>query len=94
MAIIYNSNGLKKKVILQTYYNLDGNYIVFEDNPLHRTTYENVNVVITREYIRLTHMNIAVNVIRIDGHEPIECEFVGCVEDGDTLILKLCQDWG
>jgi hypothetical protein len=94
MAIIYDSKGVKKKVILQTYYNLDGDYIIFEDNPLHRAKYENVKVVITKEYIRLTHMNIKVDVIRIDGQEPIECELVDYVEDGDTLIVKLCQDWG
>ena len=29
MAFIYDSKGLKKKVVLQTYYNLDGDYILF-----------------------------------------------------------------
>ena len=94
MAMIYNSKGVKKKVVLQTYYNLNGNYIVFEDNSLHRAKYENVKVVITKEYIRLTHMNIEVDVIRIDGQEPIECELISYVEHDDGLYIKLCQDWG
>lgn len=94
MAMIYDSKGVKKKVILQTYYNLDGDYTLFDDNPLHNKTYENVRVVITKEIIHLTHWDITVNVIRIDGQEPIECELVGYVEDGDTLLIKLCQDWG
>ena len=92
--ILYDSKGVKKKVILQTYYNLDGDYMLFDSNPLHGKTFENVNVVITKEYIRLTHMNIAVNVVRIDGQEPIECEYLSHIEDGDTLVVKLCQDWG
>lgn len=94
MAIIYDSKGVKKKVVLQTYYNLDGDYMLFDSNPLNNQTYENVKVVITKEIIHLTYMDININVIRIDGQEPIECEFIDCVEDGDTLIVKLCQDWG
>ena len=92
--IIYDSKGKKKNVVLQAYYNLDGDYILFEDNPLHGKRYKNVGVVVTTQFIRLTHMDIAVNVIRIEGQEPIECEFIGCIENGNDLIIKICQDWG
>ena len=94
MAIIYDSKDTKKKVVLQTYYNLAGDYILFDSNPLHDTSYENVRVIVTKEVIHLTKMDIVINVIRIDGQDPIECEFIDYIEYDDTLILRLCQDWG
>lgn len=96
MALIYGYKGVKKKVILQTYYNLDGKYILFDSNQLHGKTFENVGVVIRDEIVDICGIKVNQQVIYIihSNEEPIECELVGYVEDGDTLIIKLCQDWG
>lgn len=90
------SNMMKsKKVVLQGYYNLDGEYLLFEDNPLHGKTFNDVNVVIAKETKKIAGMTVAYDVVRIGGYEPIECELVGYrrTEDG-TLIISICQDWG
>lgn len=96
MAFIYDSKGIKKRVVLQTYYNLDGSYILFDSNTLHGKTFENVGVVVSSKIHAICGVKVRLDVIYITGsnEEPIECEFIGCVEDGDTLIVKLCQDWG
>lgn len=94
MAFIYDSMGLKKKVTLLTYYNLDGDYITFPDNPLHGTTYENVGVVISDRVSMIHGIEFRAQIISIMDEEPIWCELVDYVEDGDDLIIKLCQDWG
>ena len=96
MAIIYDSKGVKKKVVLQTYYNLDGHYIVFPDNPLHGKTFENVGALICDKIFSMGGIKVKEQVVYItnSNEEPIECEFISCVENGDTLIIKLCQDWG
>ena len=96
MAWIYDSKGVKKKVILKTYYNLDGSYMLFDSNPLHNKTFENVGVLVSNKIVSICSMKVRQQVIYItnSNEEPIECEFVGCVEDDDTLIVKLCQDWG
>lgn len=96
MAFIYDSKGTKKKVILQAYYNLDGNYILFDDNPLHGKTFENVGVLVSNKITSYGGIKVKEQVIYItdSNEDPIGCEFIGRVEDGDTLIVKLCQDWG
>ena len=96
MAFIYESKGVKKKVILQAYYNLDGNYILFDSNPLHGKTFANVGVLVSNKITSYGGIKVKEQVIYItdSNEEPIECELVGYVEDGDTLIVKLCQDWG
>lgn len=96
MAMIYDSRGIKKKVILHAYYNLDGDYITFPDNPLHGKTYENVGVVISNKITSYCGFKVKEQVIYItnSNEEPIGCELVDYIEDGDNLIIKLCQDWG
>lgn len=96
MAMIYDSKGVKKKVVLRTYYNLDGDYISFPDNPLNGKTFENVGVIVSNKIVAICGIKVRQQVIYItdSNEEPIECELVGYVEDGDTLIVKLCQDWG
>lgn len=84
-----------KRVVLQGYYNLNGEYLLFEDNPLHGNTYDNVNVAISKETRTIGNQTYAVDVVNIEGCEPIECELVGQrkTEDG-TLVISICQDWG
>ena len=96
MAFIYDSKGIKKKVVLRTYYNLDGDYIWFDSNPLHGKTFENVGVVVSSKIHAICGIKVKSDVIYIinSNEEPIECEFVGYVEDDDTLFINLCQDWG
>ena len=97
MATIFSSpKGKKKKVVLQTYYNLDGNYILFDDNQLHGKTFENVAVVVFDRIVEICGIKVKEDVVYITdrNQEPIECEYLGHAEDGDTLIIKLCQDWG
>lgn len=96
MAWIYDSKGTKKKVTLHTYYNLGGDYIIFPDNPLHGKTFENVGVVISNKITSYGEFKVKEQVIYItdSNEEPIGCELVGWTEDGDNLIIKLCQDWG
>lgn len=96
MAFIYESKGVKKKVILQAYYNLDGDYILFDGNPLHGKTFENVGVLVSNKIVSICGIKVKQQVIYItdSNEEPIECEFLDCVENDDTLIVKLCQDWG
>ena len=94
--MIYDSKGVKKKVVLRTYYNLDGDYITFPENPLHDKTFENVGVIISDKISSIAGFKVKEQIIYITNsdEEPIGCELVGYVEDGDTLIIKLCQDWG
>ena len=96
MAVIYDSKGTIKNVTLRTYYNLKGDYIVFPYNPLHNKTFENVGVLISNKISSYYGMKVSEQVIYITGsnEEPIGCELVGYIEDGDDLIIKICQDWG
>lgn len=96
MAWLYDSKGAKKKVTLHTYYNLDGDYITFDGNPLHGKTFEDVGVLISNKITSYGGMKVKEQVIYItnSNEEPIGCELVDVVEDGDNLIIKLCQDWG
>lgn len=96
MAMIYDSKGVKKRVTLQTYYNLDGDYITFPDNPLHGKTYQNVGAIIsnrTRSVCGIQFTEQVVYIINSD-EEPIGCELVDIVERDDNLIISICQDWG
>lgn len=83
------------KVKIQTYYNLDGDFIPFAENPLNDASYDNVDVKIKRETRSVCGLDCMCDVVRIEGQEPIECELVGKskLPDG-TLIIKICQDWG
>ena len=84
-----------KRAVIKAYYGLDGEYIPFDSNPLHDTSYENVEVVIKEREKMICGIGFVVDVIEITGQEPIECELVGTYEDSDgTLIIKICQDWG
>ena len=84
-----------KKVLLQAYYDLDGEYLPFPDNPLHGKVFENVDVKFATRIDTIGGLNFEVDVIEIEGQEPIECELVGRKNAPDgTLIIKLCQDWG
>ena len=84
-----------KKVVIKAYYNLDGEYIPFDSNPLHNTSYGNVDVVIKEKEKEICGVKLIVDVIEISGQKPIECELVDEYQDSDgTLIIKICQDWG
>ena len=82
------------KVILKTYYNLDGDYILFEDNPLHNQSYDNVKVETKRVTRTVCGIEYTTDVVEIEGRKPIECELLSVFELDDMLIIKLCQDWG
>lgn len=83
------------KVLLNAYYNLDGEYIAFPDNPMHGKTFENVKVEFKKETITVCGINYAVDVIYIEGQEPIECELIRYRKTKDNvLIVEFCQDWG
>lgn len=84
-----------KNVVLHGYYNLDGEYLLFEDNPLHGKTYSSVDVSIERKLCTRSYGTVAVDVVNIAGYEPIECELVGYRFTADgTLVISICQDWG
>ena len=85
-----------KKVMLKTYYNLSGDYIQFDSNPLYNQTYENVNVEFKEVTRTICGIDFDTDVVEIEGQEPIECELVGTYHEpeSDTLIIKICQDWG
>lgn len=96
MAMIYDSKGIKKRVTLQTYYNLDGDYITFPENPLCGKIFENVGVIISNRTCSVCGIQFAEQVVYITNsdEEPIGCELVDIVERGDNLIISICQDWG
>ena len=84
-----------KKVIINAYYRLDGEYIVFPDNPLHGKTFETVDVKITGRTETIGGVGYHVDIVLIDGEEPIDCELVSRRKTPDgTLIIGICQDWG
>ena len=84
-----------KKLVIKALYDLNGEYIPFPQNPLHNTTYENVDVKTEKEEWKIGGESFLVDVITISGQEPIECELVSRRKDANgTLILDICQDWG
>ena len=90
--IIYKCK--KKKVVLRTYYNLEGSYIPFDYNPLNNVSYEDVEVTIKQTKRTIMGINFNVDVIEISGQETIECELIDYVDICDNLLIQLCQDWG
>ena len=84
-----------KKVVLKAYYSLDDGFIPFDSNPLHNKTYENVEVNIKETIKTICGIDFAVDVIEIEGQEPIECELVSeRTDENGKLIIGICQDWG
>lgn len=83
-----------KRVRIEAYYNLNGMYMKYPTNELHGQEFINVDVEITKEQYKIAGFEIEEDVIYIDGVSPIGCELVGKVVSGDTLLLKICQDWG
>ena len=84
-----------KNVVIRAYYNLDGDYITFPENPLHGKEFHNVNIEFKIKTNIICGVAFDWDVIEIEGEEPIECELVDKVylPDG-TLIIKICEDWG
>lgn len=84
-----------KKLLIRTYYGLHGDYIEFPDNHLNGKTYENVNVKLKRETRTIHGLDFTIDIVDIEGQEPIECELVARRKDvSGTLIIDICQDWG
>lgn len=82
------------KVIIKAYYNLGEEFLLFPDNPLHDKSYENVGVVIKHEIQEMCGISFDVDIIEIEGEEPIECQLLNAIDLDGTLLLKICQDWG
>ena len=83
-----------KKAIIKAYYDLAGDIISFPDNPLHDKLYENVEIVFKHDIHEICGIPFEVDIIEIEGQEPIECELIDTVDVGEALIIKICQDWG
>jgi len=62
---------------------------------LHGATFYDVAVETKKEKVGVGKDTYYIDVIYIEGQEPIECELV-CIhkEDDGTLIISICQDWG
>lgn len=82
------------KAIIKAYYDLGGELISFPDNPLHGKSYKNVEVVFKQRIREICGIPFNVDIIEIEGQEPIECELIDAIDLDDTLIIKICQDWG
>ena len=83
------------KAVIKAYYDLNGDLISFPDNPLHDTSYENVNIEFKKESHKISDIEFVFDIVEIEGQEPIECELIGKSTNPDgTLIIKICQDWG
>ena len=84
-----------RKVQIVAYYNLDGEYLLFEENPLHGKTFQNVNVSFSQDVRTICGISFAVDIVAIEGCDPIECELVGYRTSAEgTLVISVCQDWG
>lgn len=57
-------------------------------------TYENVSIFLKKEIHEICGIKFKVDIIKIQNEEHIECEVISHVLINDTLIIKLCQDWG
>ena len=84
----------KVNVELTTYYCLNGEYILFAENPFNNNRYEDVDVLIKTEKEKICGVEYEQQVIQITGEEPIRCELLSCKMYEDTLYIKFCQDWG
>ena len=82
------------KVIIKAYYNLGEEFLLFPDNPLHDKSYENVSVVFKHEIHKIGDISFDVDIVEIEGEEPIECQLLDAIDFDDTLLIKICQDWG
>lgn len=84
-----------KKIEIKAFYHLDDGYIPFPDNPLDGKSYENVEVTFEKDCLIVGGTSYRVDVIKIEGQEPIECELLSKRKTSDgTLEIRLCQDWG
>ena len=89
-----NNKTIYKKVKILAFYDLDEEYISFPENPLHNQTFENVAVDIKKGKTKISDMVFEYDKVCIQGEEPFECDLIDKYMDGDTLVLKICQDWG
>ena len=84
-----------KKAIIKAYYNLGEEFILFEDNPLHGKSYENVEVKFKKAIRTVCGISFDVDIVEIDGQPSIECQLLGSRKNSEgTLIIEICQDWG
>ena len=84
-----------KLVIIKAYYNLGEELILFPDNPLHNKVYEDVEVVIKKKVHEICGIPFNVDIVEIEGQEPIECELISTRElDDGRMVIEICQDWG
>ena len=84
-----------KKAIINAYYNLGEEFLLFPENPLHNTQYENVDIKFKNVIRTMCGISFEVDIVEIAGQEPIECQLLGKHKDANgTLIIQICQDWG
>lgn len=84
-----------KKLMLEAYYAIEEEYIAWPDNPLHGEVFENANFEIRKEIRNICGIDFEVDIIDIEGEEPIECEYVkGKKLPDGTYVIGICQDWG
>ena len=84
-----------KKAIIQAYYNLGEEFLLFPENPLHNTLYENVDVKFKQVVRTMCGISFEVDIVEIAGEGPIECQLLDKYKNPDgTLIIEICQDWG
>ena len=88
-----------KKVVLQRYYCLAGEYELMYDLP--NEIFYDVVVAIMQKIVRTYHnadgdTHIVADFITIEGYKTIECELVRTrYFDADgTFVIGICQDWG
>ena len=84
-----------KKAIINAYYHLGEDFLLFPENPLHNTQYENVDIKFKHVIKTMCGFSYRIDMVEIAGQEPIECQLLGKYNDADgTLIIQICQDWG
>ena len=84
-----------KELVFEAFYKLDGEYIPFPDNPLHGKRCINADVKFKKEKRVICGIEFPVDVIKIDGYVPIDCELLSHeVRPDGSMIIQLCQDWG
>lgn len=90
--------GKFKKVVLQRYYCLAGEYDLMHSCP--NEIFYDVVVEITEKIVRTYHYpdhntHIVADFVNIEGYKTIECELVCCHPNVDgTCVIGICQDWG
>lgn len=89
-----NRTAKYKKIKLQNWYNLNGEYIRMLDAELDGTVYENASVKFSKSKKTICGTDFIWNVVHIEGQEPIECELLSQRMQEDMLIINICQDWG